>query len=97
LAKRGRSVKVNQKFWRECRPLRSNQNIASFKIYYSPSYNAKFCNEPGMKELGTLKIRKHDDDIIEFSLTFFRMEIKATAKNKRTGVIYNETTFTLDI
>jgi len=102
LAKRGKSVKVDQKFWGEFLPLRSNQNIASFNIYYTPRYSAKFYDEPGMKLLGALKIRKHDNHSglnhpIEFSLTFGKMEIKATAKNKRTGKIYNETTFILDI
>ncbi|PKC15664.1 hypothetical protein RhiirA5_483486 [Rhizophagus irregularis] len=103
LAKRGKKVEVNQKFWEEFLPIRSNQNVASFNIYYTPKHNAKYCNEPEMKQLGTLRIVRSNNERsginkrIEFSLTFGRMEIKATAKNKETGKIYNETTFILDI
>lgn len=55
-----------------------------------------------MKLLGTLRINTPDTHYglnrqIEFSLTFAKMEIKATAKNKRNGIIYDETTFELDI
>jgi len=55
-----------------------------------------------MKKLGALKIKTNDSHLgldrpIEFSLTFGKMEIKATAKNKNTGKIYKETTFELDL
>jgi hypothetical protein len=104
LAKRGKRVEVDQKFWGEFLPLRSNQNVVTFNIYYTSKYNAKFCkNEPEMKQLGTLRIvrgnekRSTSNNRIEFSLTFGKMEIKASAKNKETGKIYKETTFILDI
>jgi hypothetical protein len=55
-----------------------------------------------MKLLGTLRIHTPDtrfglNRLIEFSLTFAKMEIKATARNKRNGTIYDETNFELDI
>jgi hypothetical protein len=55
-----------------------------------------------MELLGTLHIHTPDTHFglnrqIEFSLTFAKMEIKATARNKRNGMIYDETTFELDI
>ena len=56
-----------------------------------------------MKLLGVIKIKTYDTHLslnnrtIEFSLTFGKMEIKAVAKNKITGRVYNETTFELDL
>ncbi|CAB5381563.1 unnamed protein product [Rhizophagus irregularis] len=62
LAKRGKKVEVNQKFWEEFLPIRSNQNVASFNIYYTPKHNAKYCNEPEMKQLGTLRIVRSNNE-----------------------------------
>ncbi|CAI2174732.1 1672_t:CDS:2 [Funneliformis geosporum] len=102
LAQRGKSVGVDQKFMTDFFPTRPDQEIISFNIYYTPRYGAKFCDDPGMKLLGTLRVRATDTHLglnrpIEFLLAFGKMEIKATAKNKRTGRVYNETTFDLDI
>ncbi|RIA79148.1 hypothetical protein C1645_882813 [Glomus cerebriforme] len=102
LAQRGINVKVDQKFQGEFLPLRRKQDTTSFNVYYTPRYIAEFCNEPEMKLLGILRIKTNNVQLdinhpIEFSLTFGEMEIKATAKNKKTGKIYNETIFDLDI
>ncbi|CAG8775401.1 1801_t:CDS:1, partial [Acaulospora morrowiae] len=54
----------------------------------------------GMKMLGKMKIDLPDPQrgknrLVEFTLTFGTMEVKATAINKRTGQTY-ESTFILE-
>jgi hypothetical protein len=101
LAKRGDNVEVDQKFLGDFYPIRPNQDIIFFNVYYTPKYNAKFCDDDEMKLLGVIKIKTHDTHLglnrpIEFSLAFGKMEIKAIAKNKLTDEVYNETTFELE-
>ncbi|CAG8466449.1 13754_t:CDS:1, partial [Funneliformis caledonium] len=93
---------VDQKFWGEFYPSRQDQEILNFCIYYTKRHDAKFCNDPGMKLFGTLKIKTNDKYLglnrpIEFAFTFGKMEIKATAKNKTSDKIYQESTFELNI
>jgi hypothetical protein len=102
LAKRGNNVEVNQKFSGDFYPIRPNQDIISFNVYYTSKYDAKYCGDPGMRLLGIIRVKTHDTHLglnrpIEFSLTFGKVEIKAIARNKSTGEIYNETTFELDL
>ncbi|RIA83511.1 hypothetical protein C1645_880455 [Glomus cerebriforme] len=102
LAQRRTKVEVDRKFSGEFCPVRENQTSIVFKIYYTRNDLGKYCNEPGMKLLGTLRINTPDTHLglnrpVEFSLTFAKMEIKATSRNKRNGKIYDETTFELDI
>ncbi|CAB4438817.1 unnamed protein product [Rhizophagus irregularis] len=102
LAQRRTKVDVDRKFSGEFSPVRADQTHIVFNVYYTRSDFAKYCNESGMKLLGTLRINTPDTHFglnrqIEFSLTFAKMEIKATAKNKRNGKTYDETTFELDI
>ncbi|POG67554.1 hypothetical protein GLOIN_2v1646184, partial [Rhizophagus irregularis DAOM 181602=DAOM 197198] len=102
LARRGSNVKVNQKFSGDFYPIRPNQDIITFNVYYTSKYEAKYCNDPGMRLLGVIKVKTYDTHLglnrpIEFSLAFGKVEIKATAKNKSTGEIYNETTLELTL
>ncbi|CAH1759986.1 10581_t:CDS:2 [Entrophospora sp. SA101] len=93
MAQRGTSVEVNHSIGYVARPSNPNQTDMAFNIFSTPALSARFCDEPGMRSLGTLKIDLSDINLgakrlVEFSLTFGAMEIKATAKNKKTGVIY---------
>ncbi|CAB4494375.1 unnamed protein product [Rhizophagus irregularis] len=102
LARRGSNVKVDQKFSGDFYPIRPNQDIITFNVYYTSKYEAKYCNDPGMRLLGVIKVKTYDTHLglnrpIEFSLAFGKVEIKATAKNKSTGEIYNETTLELTL
>ncbi|GES97076.1 hypothetical protein GLOIN_2v1646273 [Rhizophagus clarus] len=102
LAKRGRNAEVNQKFSGDFYPIRPDQDVISFNVYYTSKHDAKYCRDPGMRLLGVIRVRTHDTHLglnrpIEFSLTFGKMEIKATAINKLTREIYEETTFELDL
>ena len=67
-------------------PVKANQTSVVFKVYYTKKISCTFCDEPGMKLLGTLNVKIPDiqhgrNRPIEFSLTFAKIEIKATAKN----------------
>ncbi|CAB4381861.1 unnamed protein product [Rhizophagus irregularis] len=102
LAKRGSNVKVDQKFSGDFYPIRPNQDIITFNVYYTSKYEAKYCSDPGMRLLGVIRVKTYDTHLglnrpIEFSLAFGKVEIKATAKNKSTGEIYNETTLELTL
>lgn len=95
-------MEVDRKFSGEFFPIRADQTNIVFKVYYTRNDHARFCDESCMKLLGTLRIKTPDTHLglsrpVEFSLTFAKMEIKATAKNKRNGKIYDETTFELDL
>ncbi|CAJ0833464.1 3028_t:CDS:2, partial [Entrophospora sp. SA101] len=90
MAQRGTSVEVNHSIGYVARPSNPNQTDMAFNIFSTPALSARFCDEPGMRSLGTLKIDLSDINLgakrlVEFSLTFGAMEIKATAKNKKTG------------
>ncbi|RIA89188.1 hypothetical protein C1645_825213 [Glomus cerebriforme] len=100
LAKRGTEVKVNQTFGYVAKPSNPNQIDMTFNIYATTNFDAKYCDDPNAKYLGTLKIDLPDKQLgskrlVEFYLTFGTMEIKATAKNKKSGLVY-QTTLNLD-
>jgi molecular chaperone DnaK (HSP70) len=101
LAQRGTAVKVNQEFTLNIMPEHATQETLTFHIYYTTKYSAKYCDEDGMEELGSLIISLPDvhlgkDRLVLFGLTFGRMEITATARNKLNGQNY-QTTLKLDI
>ncbi|GES81301.1 hypothetical protein GLOIN_2v1762633 [Rhizophagus clarus] len=100
LALRGVEVAVDQKFYYTAGPVVPNQTDMTFNIFITPDNNAKYCDEDGMKMLGKMKIDLPDPQrgknrLVEFTLTFGTMEVKATAINKRTGQIY-ESSFILE-
>ncbi|CAG8789937.1 19187_t:CDS:1, partial [Racocetra fulgida] len=96
----GVEVAVDQKFYYTAGPVVPNQTDMTFNIFITPDNNAKYCDEDGMKMLGKMKIDLPDphrgkNRLVEFTLTFGTMEVKATAVNKRTGQVY-ESTFVLE-
>ncbi|CAG8564138.1 9476_t:CDS:10 [Paraglomus brasilianum] len=100
LARRSTEVAVNQKFQYTAGPVNPNQTDMNFNIYVTPALSAKYCDENGMRMLGKMKIDLPDphlgkDRLIQFTLTFGAMEVKATAQNIRNGQIY-QTTFDLE-
>ena len=100
LARRGTEVAVNQKFQYTAGPVNPNQTDMNFNIYVTPALSAKYCDENGMRMLGKMKIDLPDphlgkDRLIQFTLTFGAMEVKATAQNIRNGQLY-QTTFDLE-
>ncbi|CAB4400866.1 unnamed protein product [Rhizophagus irregularis] len=97
---RGTNVEVNQEFSETYIPFKPNQNGLTFRIYITTKLSAKFCDEPGVKLLGTLRIDLPDAHLgksreVECSLIFGKMELVVKAKNLLNGKIYN-TCFDLD-
>jgi molecular chaperone DnaK (HSP70) len=101
IARRGTAVKVDQEFSVMQLPAFPDQDSIKFHIYYTTEYDAQYCDEVGMEKLGSLSVSLPDvhlgiDRPILFGLTFGRMEITATAKNKHNGQNY-QATLKLDI
>ncbi|GBC06842.1 hypothetical protein RclHR1_07090001 [Rhizophagus clarus] len=87
-AKRGNSVNIDEFIFadKELGPSNPFQTMAIFHVYYTRECDAKYCDEPGMKYLGKLKINLLDVHLglnkhLKFGLSFGEMEIKATARN----------------
>ncbi|CAG8458974.1 1265_t:CDS:2, partial [Acaulospora colombiana] len=90
LAMRGRVVASDEKCSGIYYPIHPAQTSISFKIFATPKPNQRFCNEPGMKEIGELKIDLPDvhlglDRPVEFGLYFGELLITATACNQKNG------------
>ncbi len=57
VAKRGTNTLIDKGFTIDnLTPLYPFQTVATFQIYYTREYDAKFCNDYGMELLGTLKV-----------------------------------------
>jgi len=98
---RGTKVGVDEEFCLIRHPIEPDQTAMSFPIYTTTALSAEFCDEPGMKLLGRLKIDLPDAHLglnrkVEFSLIFGRMELVAKAKNLQNEKVYN-TVFELDL
>ncbi|KAG9291208.1 hypothetical protein G9A89_021710 [Geosiphon pyriformis] len=93
LIERGTKVNVDHKITNEFVPVYHNQTSATFKVFATSRDNVKYCDEPGVIFVGTLRIDLPDIHMgknrpIEFTLTFSKFEIEASARNKNTGRIY---------
>ena len=91
LARRGKKISVNDKVVRKFKPFSLTQRSIGFDIYITKEFDAKFCNDPGVKKLRHWEIElpeneNYNDIIILFTLTFGTVEILATAEteNQRT-------------
>ncbi|RIA82727.1 hypothetical protein C1645_880884 [Glomus cerebriforme] len=100
LARRGTKMNINQEVTRPSRPYKPNQTNIEFKIYYTQEYDGEYSDDPGMKLLGKLHIDLPGsglDRSVLFGITFGKMEIIATSKDKQTGQSYKATfNFNLD-
>jgi molecular chaperone DnaK (HSP70) len=81
-------------------PILPFQRKMKFEIYYTKAQNANYCDEPGVKLLGSLLIDLPDVHLgtnrpCTFCLSFGDMEIKARAFNQTNGQNY-ETKFELN-
>ncbi|CAG8557441.1 193_t:CDS:2 [Acaulospora colombiana] len=101
MVKRGTRVEVDQEFTERFVPVFPDQTGITFSVYVTKEYNAVYCDDPGMRLLGTLSIDLPDTHLglnrpVLYTLSFGQMEINCAAKNQITGDIYN-TTFALDL
>jgi molecular chaperone DnaK (HSP70) len=93
-AKKGNSAKINEEFTvSNIKPTLPFQTRGDFEIYYTRKYNAKYCDEDGVRLLGKLIINWPDkhlglDRPTTFKLAFGKAEITATAKNEKNGQNY---------
>ncbi len=85
---------INQEATVTCVPIFTNQTDMITKIYCTREYDTEYCDEPGMKFLGNLIADFPGEGFnrrIIFGLTFGRIEITATSKDKQTGQSYKTT------
>ncbi|CAG8487619.1 21393_t:CDS:2, partial [Racocetra persica] len=96
---------VNEKWEKHDPPQRPDQNQTdvSLNLFITPDNNAKYCDEVGMKRLGSITVVLSDSREqkksmgltlkkrvveVELILTFGTVEIKVTTINKKTGQAY---------
>ncbi|RIA82732.1 hypothetical protein C1645_834929 [Glomus cerebriforme] len=94
LARRGTKMNINQEVTRPSRPYEPNHTYIDFNIYYTQEDDGKYCDDPGMKLLGKFRIDLPGSGLnrsVSLGLTFGRMEIIATSKDKQTGQSYKTT------
>ena len=97
LAERGKSVSENDKVIRQFTPYSLIQQKMDVDMYFTSSYDAKYCNEPEVKLLRKWEIKlpeldNYDENItILFTLTFGNVEMSATAVNEKTKDKYHVT------
>ncbi|CAG8701270.1 13874_t:CDS:2, partial [Racocetra fulgida] len=94
LAKRGVEVKIDQEFTGTYLPVEPDSSSLVFYIFTTENSDGKYCDEDGMKLLGSLKIDLPDIHLgterpVQFSLMFGKMEITASAKNTTNGQNYH--------
>src|SRR6266542_5943365 len=92
LAKRGTEVEINQKVTKTFTPYIPLRNRISFKMFITYKYNAKYCDEPGVKFLGKLIIDLPGLGILDkliFEFNFGELEMKINVKNETSGEYYN--------
>ncbi|RIA97899.1 hypothetical protein C1645_751090 [Glomus cerebriforme] len=87
LVEKGREVDVDQEFGLELHPSYANQTEISIEVYSTTASEATYCDEPGMKKVGELRLDFPDPHLgfqrtIKFTLTFGQMEIRAYARNQ---------------
>ncbi|CAB5127500.1 actin-like ATPase domain-containing protein [Rhizophagus irregularis] len=101
IVERKTEVTIDQEFKVEdVLPVYSNQTKLRFEIFYTKEQSADYCDEPGMKLLGNLRIDLPDVHLgtnrpCTFCLSFGDMEIKARAFNQTNGQNY-QTKFELN-
>ncbi|GBC10503.1 hypothetical protein RclHR1_00970004 [Rhizophagus clarus] len=91
LARRGTQVETNQKVTTFFTPLSPLQTRVSFRIFFTNEYNAKYCDEPGMRLLGKLVVNLPGSGLLDrllFGFTFGQMEITVSVKNETNGQNY---------
>jgi molecular chaperone DnaK (HSP70) len=91
VARRGTPLSVDEEVTlSDLSPLTRSQTDGVIPIYCTREYDAKFCDEPGMELIGTLRIDLPDVHLgcnrpVTFGFSFGQMEITAFAKNELNG------------
>nr|CAG8460612.1 7376_t:CDS:10 [Entrophospora candida] len=90
MARKGTEVNVNKEFSSYLGPINPNQTSGTLHFFYTTKYDATYCDEPEVKELGSFDVDMPDTHLglnrsVEVTLHFGSMEIVATAKNRTTA------------
>ena len=93
MAKKGTEVEVDKHFYRLLVPEYPSQTSLELRFFYTPNYDATYCDEPEMKSLGNFAIDLPDVHLglnrpVLVSLCFGAMEIVITATNVKNGKVY---------
>ncbi|CAG8834605.1 36748_t:CDS:2, partial [Racocetra persica] len=56
LARKGTEVDVNEEFSDSMVPIYPDQTSILFQFFYTTNYSATYCDEPGMKKLGSFEV-----------------------------------------
>ncbi|CAB5295713.1 unnamed protein product [Rhizophagus irregularis] len=88
LVEKGIEVDTDEEFGLELHPSYANQTELSIEVYSTTANEATYCDEPGMKKVGELRLDFPDPHLgfqrtIKFTLTFGQMEIRAYARNQQ--------------
>ena len=68
-----------------CSVVHAHQTQVGFQLFVTPLGNAEFCDEPSVRQVGTVTIPVKWGENCSLSLEFGATEIKATATNATTG------------
>ncbi|CAG8524157.1 21317_t:CDS:2 [Gigaspora rosea] len=101
LACKGTEVDVDKEFSDTMVPIHAEQTSVLFQFFYTPEYNATYCDEPHVMKLGDFQVNGLPtansglDRSVLISLRFASMEnTVATAKSLHNGDVYH-TTFSM--
>ncbi|CAH1768315.1 15657_t:CDS:2, partial [Entrophospora sp. SA101] len=94
MARKGTEVNVNKEFSSYLGPINPNQTSGTLHFFYTTKYDATYCDEPEVKELGSFDVDMPDTHLglnrsVQVTLHFGSMEIVATAKNRTTATDNN--------
>ena len=81
-------MNINQEITDSFVAIRPDQKGIVHDLYYTKENDGKYCDDPGMKLLGKFRVELPGsglDRIVSFGITFGKMEITATSKDKQTG------------
>ncbi|CAG8729029.1 14257_t:CDS:2, partial [Racocetra fulgida] len=93
--RKGTEVDVNEEFSDSMVPIYPDQTSILFQFFYTTNYSATYCDEPGMKKLGSFEVdglpteQSGLDRSVLITLRFASMEnTVATAKSEHSGEVY---------
>src|SRR5947199_335717 len=93
MARKGTEVNVNEEFSQLVYPIHSNQTTMNLTFFYTPEYDAEYCDDRKMNLLGSFNIDLPDVHLgknrpLLVTLCFGAMEIVAIARNETNGRVY---------
>jgi hypothetical protein len=96
MARKGTEMNVNEEFSQRLFPIYPNQTAMNLTFFYTSNYDPAYCDEPGMRLLGSFNIDLPDIRLgknrpVSVTLCFGSMEIVAKATCETNGKICRTT------